>query len=152
MNAQIQATLDRLHAEAARNMPAMFLGLSKAAFRPLKPEDMKNAYIAVSREQGELIYSGPWTDVVRRARTGTILHVSVANAPAQAAALLSQNPNIEAVNPTPEHIEVSIKAGVDDYSFVPQQLIAAGFKLTMLKEEEVNLETAFMRLTKGMVQ
>jgi predicted O-methyltransferase YrrM len=56
MNAQIQATLDRLHAEAARNMPAMFLGLSKAAFRPLKPEDMKNAYIAVSREQGELMY------------------------------------------------------------------------------------------------
>ena len=33
--------------------------------------------------------------------------------------------------------EVSIKSGVDDYSFVPQQLIAAGFKLTMLKEEEV---------------
>jgi predicted RNase H-like HicB family nuclease len=26
------------------------------------------------------------------------------------------------------------------------------FKLTLLKEEEVNLETAFMRLTKGMVQ
>jgi ABC-2 type transport system ATP-binding protein len=31
-------------------------------------------------------------------------------------------------------------------------LIQAGFKLTLLKEEEVNLETAFMRLTKGMVQ
>ena len=49
-------------------------------------------------------------------------------------------------------LEVSIKTGVDDYSFVPQRLIQNGFKLTMLKEEEVNLETAFMRLTKGMVQ
>src|SRR3954462_13606712 len=42
-------------------------------------------------ERGELIYSGPWADVVRRARTGTILHVTVANSPAQAAALLAQN-------------------------------------------------------------
>ena len=31
-------------------------------------------------------------------------------------------------------------------------LVTAGYKLTMLKEEEVNLETAFMRLTKGIVQ
>jgi hypothetical protein len=30
--------------------------------------------------------------------------------------------------------------------------MAAGYRLTLLKEEEVNLETAFMRLTKGMVQ
>ncbi|HZZ42039.1 MAG TPA: ABC transporter ATP-binding protein [Tepidisphaeraceae bacterium] len=102
-------------------------------------------------EQGELLYSGPWTDVVRRARTGTILHITVTN-PTQAAALLSQNPNIESVTPTPTHLEISIKHGIEDYSFIPQQLIQSGFKLTMLKEEEVNLETAFMRLTKGMVQ
>jgi ABC-2 type transport system ATP-binding protein len=103
-------------------------------------------------EQGELLYSGPWTDIIKRAKTGTILHVSVANNPAQAAALLSQNPNIENVEPKGDFLEVSIKHGIADYSFVPQQLITAGFKLTMLKEEEVNLETAFMRLTKGMVQ
>jgi ABC-2 type transport system ATP-binding protein len=41
---------------------------------------------------------------------------------------------------------------VTDFSFVPQRLIQNGFRLTLLKEEEVNLETAFMRLTKGMVQ
>ena len=49
-------------------------------------------------------------------------------------------------------LEVSLKDGIDDYTFVPQRLIQNGFKLTLLKEEEVNLETAFMRLTKGMVQ
>jgi len=38
------------------------------------------------------------------------------------------------------------------HSFVPQRLVQGGFRLTLLKEEEVNLETAFMRLTKGMVQ
>jgi ABC-2 type transport system ATP-binding protein len=41
---------------------------------------------------------------------------------------------------------------VQDYSFIPSQLLAAGFQINLLKEEEVNLETAFMRLTKGMVQ
>ena len=49
-------------------------------------------------------------------------------------------------------MEVSLQEGVDDYSFVPQRLVGAGYRLTLLKEEEVNLETAFMRLTKGMVQ
>jgi ABC-2 type transport system ATP-binding protein len=103
-------------------------------------------------ERGELIYSGPWTDIVKKAKTGTILHVAVKENQAQAGALLAQDENVENVQPNHDFLEVSIKAGIEDYSFVPQRLIAAGFRLTMLREEEVNLETAFMRLTKGMVQ
>src|SRR4029079_14674027 len=43
-------------------------------------------------EQGELKYSGPVADIVRRARMGTVLHVGVADNQAQAAALLAQDP------------------------------------------------------------
>jgi ABC-2 type transport system ATP-binding protein len=103
-------------------------------------------------ERGELIYSGPWTDIVKKARGGVMLHVSVADNQAGAAALLSQDPNVESVNPNEGRMEVALKDGVTDFSFVPARLVAAGFRLTMLKEEEANLETAFMRLTKGMVQ
>jgi ABC-2 type transport system ATP-binding protein len=103
-------------------------------------------------ERGELIYSGPWTDIVNKARGGLMLHVGVTDNEAGAAALLSQEPMIESANPNHGHIEVALKDGVKDYSFVPARLIAAGFRLTLLKEEEANLETAFMRLTKGMVQ
>ena len=103
-------------------------------------------------ERGELIYSGPWTEIVKRARGGVLLHVGVADNQAGAAALLAQDPNIESANPNNGHIEVSLRDGISDYSFVPARLIQAGFRLTMLKEEEANLETAFMRLTKGMVQ
>ena len=39
-----------------------------------------------------------------------------------------------------------------DYSFLPALLFEAGYKLTLFREEEVNLETAFMELTKGLVQ
>jgi ABC-2 type transport system ATP-binding protein len=103
-------------------------------------------------EQGELLYSGPVADIVRRARAGMVLHVGVTRAPEQAAALLSQNPNIESVAQNNGFLQVTLKDGTADYSFIPAQLIAAGFQLNLLKEEEVNLETAFMRLTKGMVQ
>src|SRR5438876_624484 len=60
--------------------------------------------------------------------------------------------NIDNVAANNGFIEVSLKDGVKDWSFVPTRLVQAGFRLTLLKEEEVNLETAFMRLTKGMVQ
>jgi ABC-2 type transport system ATP-binding protein len=103
-------------------------------------------------ERGELIYSGPIADVVKRARTGTVLHVAVAHNQELAAALLSQDPQIENIAANNGQLEISLKQGVSDYTFIPQRLIQNGFKLTMLKEEEVNLETAFMRLTKGMVQ
>ncbi len=103
-------------------------------------------------ERGELIYSGPWTDIVKKAKGGTKLHVSVAENTKQAAALLAGNPHIAEVLENNSHLEISLRDDISDYSFIPQQLIAAGYRLTMLKEEEVNLETAFMRLTKGIVQ
>jgi ABC-2 type transport system ATP-binding protein len=103
-------------------------------------------------EQGELIYSGPVADIVRRAKVGMVIHVGVADNQAGAGALLAQDPNVENVAANNGYLEVSLKNGINDYSFVPQRLVQNGFRLTLLKEEEVNLETAFMRLTKGMVQ
>ena len=103
-------------------------------------------------EQGELLYSGPVTDIIRRARAGTVLHVGVQSDQIGAAALLAQDPNIAEATNDNGFIQVSLRDGVSDYSFVSQKLVQAGYRLTLLREEEVNLETAFMRLTKGMVQ
>jgi ABC-2 type transport system ATP-binding protein len=103
-------------------------------------------------ERGELIYSGPVADIVKRAKAGMVLHVGVAHNQELAAALLSQDPNVTNVAANNGHLEVSLKDGINDYTFIPQRLVQNGFKLTLLREEEVNLETAFMRLTKGMVQ
>ncbi len=103
-------------------------------------------------EQGQLLYSGPWTDIVRKARGGTVLQVSVAPNPEGAADLLRQNPQVESVEHSNGFLQVSLKDGVSDPSFVSRDLVQAGYRLLMLKEEEANLETAFMRLTKGAVQ
>ena len=39
-----------------------------------------------------------------------------------------------------------------NHTDLPNVLVNNGFRLTKFAEEAVNLETAFMRLTKGMVQ
>ena len=103
-------------------------------------------------ERGELLYSGPVSDIVRRARTGTTVHISVAANTEQAAAMLATLEPVQSADIENEVIVVALKTGMTDYTFIARQLIGAGYAITMLREEEVNLETAFMRLTKGMVQ
>ena len=56
---------------------------------------------------------------------------------------------VESVEVRDGTIYTTLAEGVEDYSHLPTLLIEAGHKLTMFKEEEINLETAFMALTKG---
>lgn len=104
-------------------------------------------------EQGELIYSGPWTDIVRKVRSGTVVHVGVSSNAQSAAAVLARLPQVESARLRDDGlIELALRDGQTDYSFVARTLVEAGYPLTLLREEEVNLETAFMRLTRGIVQ
>ncbi len=103
-------------------------------------------------ERGELIYSGPVADIVRRAKVGTVLHVSVAKGIDTAMSLLRGDGRVAEVTPQPGHLQVTLKEGHTDFSFIAGLLVGGGLALTLLREEEVNLETAFMRLTKGIVQ
>lgn len=54
---RVNNTLNRLHKAASNQKWTMIKGMSKAMFRPLQPVDMKDAYIAISKEQGEYIYN-----------------------------------------------------------------------------------------------
>ena len=47
---------------------------------------------------------------------------------------------------------VELESATHDLSGLAKVLLANNFRLCELREEEVNLETAFMRLTKGIVQ
>ena len=55
-NNQLGITLDRLHKESEGEIFTILKGLSKGIFRKLEPKDMKEAYIAMSREQGIMMY------------------------------------------------------------------------------------------------
>ena len=89
---------------------------------------------------------------MKRARTGTTIHISVVSNTEQAAAMLATLEPVQSADIENGVIVVALKAGMTDYSFIARQLVSAGYAVTLLHEEEVNLETAFMRLTKGLVQ
>ncbi len=114
-------------------------------------------------EQGQLVYSGTVTDVMRKARLGHVVHISVAERTEEAAKLLHQMPGVkkiaiehtdgEAASADGRHIVLTLdESAAVSVSDIPNRLINAGFRLTRFTEEAVNLETAFMRLTKGLVQ
>ena len=71
---------------------------------------------------------------------------------ADAANVLRQTPGIAGVAIDNGIMHVTLNTDVTDHSFIANRLLGENYKLTLLREEEVNLETAFMRLTKGIVQ
>ncbi len=104
-------------------------------------------------EKGNLIVDGYVDEVMRKARQRILLHIRVKDDTDKAAGLLEQSDLVDSVNVTSTAlIEAALKPEVEDYSDIPQILLEGGCRLTLFREEETNLETAFMELTKGLVQ
>jgi len=103
-------------------------------------------------ERGALLVSGPVEDVMKQVRKGTVLRVGVVADIDRAAKLLDSEPRIATVEPVDGVLRVVLAEGQTDYAFIASLLIEHGHQVTLLKEEEINLETAFMYLTKGMTQ
>ncbi|HKQ46735.1 MAG TPA: ABC transporter ATP-binding protein [Phycisphaerae bacterium] len=103
-------------------------------------------------ERGELLYHGSIDEIVRRTRTGTRVEVVVATHQDNAAALLGKLPQVGGVESDNGRLLVSLKAETQDFSFLARALLDAQIPLREIREEQVNLETAFMRFTKGIVQ
>jgi ABC-2 type transport system ATP-binding protein len=107
-------------------------------------------------EQGELVFSGPVSEIMAKASMGVVVHIIVADRFDQAAELLSQVKGITHVDVTQHNGRPRIDVTIDPesglpVSELPSRLIAQGFQLESMSQEQVNLETAFMRLTKGIV-
>jgi ABC-2 type transport system ATP-binding protein len=78
-----------------------------------------------------------------------VLNVKVVERQTDAANLLEAQPEVESVQDKNDVLVVKLNEGVLRYSVLAQRLIEQGYELTMFKEDEINLETAFMHLTKG---
>jgi ABC-2 type transport system ATP-binding protein len=100
-------------------------------------------------ERGELLVNARVDDVMKQVRRQVLLWVGVAGELDRASALLSAHPGVDNVEPRDSLLYVTLKNGVADYSDLPTLLVSNGLKLTLFREEELNLETAFMALTKG---
>ena len=103
-------------------------------------------------EKGILIVDGNVEQVMREARRAIVLHIRVTDEHERAARLLEQHDLVESVTMQGTKLIVTLKPDVADYSALPSILLEAGLKLMLFREEEVNLETAFLELTKGRQQ
>ena len=103
-------------------------------------------------EKGVLFANGPVSDVMKQVRQAIILNIRVQSETDRAAKMLEQHSQVASLEIEDGTLIVTLKQGILDYSDIPTQIIAANFKLTLFREEELNLETAFMELTKGLVQ
>ena len=104
-------------------------------------------------EKGIMVANNRVDEVMKQVRQAIVLHVRVMGDPEQAARRIEQHSDVARVEVRPEALlVVTLRQGVLDYSFLPSLLIEAGFKMTLFREEELNLETAFMELTRGLYQ
>lgn len=100
-------------------------------------------------DRGQLKYSGDVDEIIALVRERTVLHVGVRENQAAAARLLESRPEVAEVVAADDHLIVKLQPKVNEYPEIASALIAAGFQLTLLREEDINLESAFMALTKG---
>lgn len=101
-------------------------------------------------DRGVMTVSAEVAEVMKRVRQRTVLNVQVKGETAAAAKLLERHALVERVETRNGRLVVTLRPGVDDYSDLPTALVQAGHKLTLFGEEEINLESAFMALTRGM--
>jgi ABC-2 type transport system ATP-binding protein len=100
-------------------------------------------------EKGVLTENSDVNDLIKRVRPQVILRIAVVGPMDAAAKLIMQYAAVDRIEPADGQIVVTLKPGVNDYSELATLLVTNGQKLTMFKEDELNLEGAFMALTKG---
>ncbi|MGM0485358.1 MAG: ABC transporter ATP-binding protein [Planctomycetota bacterium] len=101
-------------------------------------------------DKGVMIHNAEVSEVLREVRENVLLHVRVLEDTEGAARLLEGHQLVERVQLDHHRITVTLKKEVDDYSDLSTVLVTEGYKLKSFSEEEVDLESAFMALTKGM--
>ena len=103
-------------------------------------------------ERGKLLFNGDVDAAIRQVRGRYVYHVSVGrDRNAEAAKLLETCGEIDKVDVPSgdEHVKVTLADGQEDGTFIPERLLAGGFRLRMFKEEEIDLEDVFLGITKG---
>lgn len=99
-------------------------------------------------DRGVMSISAEVSELMKQVRDRIVLHVGVDDHE-RASKLLESNEIVDSVRTGDGHLVVTLNEDVEDYSTIPTALIGEGFKLNLFCEEDIDLESAFMALTKG---
>ena len=100
-------------------------------------------------DRGVMSVSAEVTEVMKQVRDRTILQITIAENVDRASAVLSDHPLVDSVAEGDGFLSVTLIDNSSDYSEIPTLLVKEGFRIKLFREEEINLESAFMALTKG---
>ena len=100
-------------------------------------------------EKGVLTANKEVKKLLEEVRPQVVLRIRVVGQQEPAAKLLEGHSIIDKIEMNDGQLVVTLKEGQRDYSDLATQLVTQGHKLTLFKEDELNLEGAFMALTKG---
>ena len=102
-------------------------------------------------DRGELKHNAEVTEVIRMVREHIVLVIQPTRREQleQIIALLTGHSKVQGTELGDASVRVVLKKEVDDYSDLPRLLIENDIDLKRFSEEELDLESAFMALTKG---
>jgi ABC-2 type transport system ATP-binding protein len=101
-------------------------------------------------DRGVMSHNAEVADVMKQVREQTILVVELEGDQDAAARLLSDSEIVDSVESGNGRLCVTLHRGTEEYTSLSTALVQAGFCIKLFREEELNLESAFMALTKGM--
>ncbi len=101
-------------------------------------------------DRGVMSVNAEVAEVIKQVRRQTVLKVSLQGDSDAAAKFIEQHRIVDQVQSNNGCLEITLCEGVEDYSELPTLLVQEGYRLSMFCEDELNLEAAFMALTKGM--
>src|SRR5687768_9742844 len=103
-------------------------------------------------ERGKLLFDGDVESAKRQVLQRCILKIIVGDGKnGEARRLLESSTSIDKIEhkEDDDYLLVTLREGLSDGSFIAETLVQQGYRLKMLREEEVNLEDVFMGITKG---
>jgi len=101
-------------------------------------------------DRGVMTVNAAVADVMKQVRKRVVLHVRLAANQSEAVALLAGRPEVEDVNEADGRLVVTLTAETEVYSQLSRVLVDGGYEISQFQEEEINLEAAFMALTRGL--
>lgn len=105
-------------------------------------------------ERGKLLYAGSIADAYARVRAGERIAVRLENgsSPEDAAHALTRDPRVAGVTPGNGELIVELTPGEHGHHFLLEALISSGARVASFTPQQIKLEDAFLKLTKGALQ
>ena len=102
-------------------------------------------------EHGKLVFGGTMEEIRPRLGIQDKMRVKVVGDSGRAVELLSSLPQIQQVEAVNDYLSVTFRPGEPTDGVIARTLVNAGLDLVYLQPEQLKLDDAFLKLTKGIV-